>query len=137
VVSGQVKIERMITTFQEDSFGNPSTALLDVNSVMTLSYLRYDFKVTFQAKYPRHKLANDGTNFAPGQAVITPKIAKAECIAIFRGWESLALVEGIDQFKRDLIVERNVSDPNRLDFLLPPDLVNQFRIGAAQIAFLL
>ena len=137
VVSGVVKIERLITTFQEDDFGNPSNVLLDVNTPMTLSYLRYDFRTRMQAKYPRHKLADDGINFAPGQVVITPSIAKAEAIAIFRDWESLALVENIDQFKRDLIVERNESDPNRLDFLLPPDLVNQFRIGAAQIAFLL
>lgn len=134
---GVVRIERVITTYQENAFGAPDTSLLDVNTLLTLSYLRYSFRTTFQLKYPRHKLANDGTNFAPGQAVITPKIAKAEAIAIFRQWESLALVEGIEQFKRDMIVERNASDPNRLDFLLPPDLVNQFRIGAAQIAFLL
>jgi phage tail sheath gpL-like len=49
--------------------------------------------------------------------------------------ETLGLVENIEQFKTDLIVERNVQDPNRLDFLLPPDLVNQFIVGAAQIQF--
>jgi hypothetical protein len=38
--------------------------------------------------------------------------------------EELGLVENFDQFKTDLVVERNASDPNRLDFLLPPDIIN-------------
>ena len=134
---GVVRVERLITTFQENAFASPDTSLLDVNTLMTLSFLRFDFRSTFQNKYPRHKLAGDEVRLAPGQAIITPKVAKAEAISIFRGWEDLGLVENVTQFKRDILVERNVSDPNRLDFLLPPDLVNQFRVGAAQIAFLL
>jgi phage tail sheath gpL-like len=34
-------------------------------------------------------------------------------------------------------VVRSESDPNRVDALLPPDLVNQLRVLAAQIEFLL
>lgn len=134
---GNTIIDRMITTFQENALGAPDTSLLNVNTLLTLSFLRFDFRTQFQNTYPRHKLANDGTLFGEGQKVITPKVAKAKAIAIFRDWETAGLVEGIDQFKRDLIVERNEADPDRLDFLLPPDLINAFRIGAAQIAFLL
>ena len=68
---------------------------------------------------------------------MTPKVAKAETINIFKAWELLGLVEGIDQFKNDLIIERSITDVNRLDVLLPPDLVNQFRVGAVKIGFLL
>lgn len=89
------------------------------------------------SKYPRHKLGSDGTNFAPGQKIMTPKLGRAEAVSIFNGWVELGLVENLSQFKRDLIVERNAQDVNRLDFLLPPDLINQFRVGAAQIQFLL
>ncbi|XFB08767.1 hypothetical protein AAGT13_20535, partial [Azotobacter salinestris] len=45
------------------------------------------------------------------------------------------LVENIDDFKANLVAERNASDPNRLDLLLPPDLVNQLRIIANKIQF--
>ena len=90
-----------------------------------------------QSKYSRHKLANDGTRFGPGQQVITPKIGRAEAVALFAEWEDAAWVEGLEQFKRDLIVERNAADPNRLDFLLPPDLINQLRVVGCQIQFLL
>lgn len=134
---GTVRIERQITTFQTNAAGAPSTAYLDMETPMTLEYLRYDFRNQLLLKYPRHKLASDGARFGAGQVILTPKLARAEAVNIARGWESLGLVENIDQFTEDLIVERNLQDPNRLDFLLPPDLVNGARIFGVQLGFLL
>lgn len=132
-----VQIERLITTYQLSAAGSADTAYLDVTTVLTLMYGRFTFRNRIASRYPRHKLANDGTRVGAGQAVITPLIGKAEAIAWFREMEELGLFEGFDQFKRDLVVERNASDPNRLDFLLSPDLVNQLIVGAAKIQFLL
>lgn len=138
VVSGDaVQIEGVITTFKENSFGSPDQSYLYLNTLLTLSYLRFDFAATITSKYPRHKLADDGTRFAPGQAVVTPLVLKAEAVNKFREWEEKALVEGFDQFKEDLIVERNTDNPNRIDILLPPDLVNQLVIVGTKIQFLL
>jgi len=135
--SGIVRIERLRTTRIENEFAAPDEALADLNPKLTVSFLRFDFRVLIATKYPRHKLADDGTRFAPGQAIITPLVGKAEAVNRFRLWEELGLVEGGDQFKRDLIVERNKQDVNRLDFLLPPDLINQLRVVGVQIGFLL
>lgn len=132
---GVVQLERMITTYQTSPAGADDTAYLDATTILTLMYLRYSFRTRMLLRYPRHKLANDGTRFGSGQAVITPKIGKAEAVAWFREMEELGLVEGFDQFKRDLICERNQQDPNRLDFLLPPDVINQLIVTAAQIQF--
>ena len=85
----------------------------------------------------RYKLANDGTRVGPGQRVVTPSTARAEAIGLFRQWERIGLVENADAFKEGLVVERNGGDPNRLDFLIPPDLVNQLRVLAASISFTL
>lgn len=134
---GVVRIQRVITTYTENAQGAEDISYLDVNTPLTLGYLRYDFRNYILRKYPRHKLADDGTRYGPGQAVITPKVGKAEAIARFRVWEDQGLVENIDQFKNDLICERNESDPNRLDWMLPPDLVNQFRVAGVQVGFLL
>ncbi len=132
---GVVQLERMITTYQTSPAGADDTAYLDATTVLTLLYLRYSFRVRFQLRYPRHKLANDGVKFGAGQFVMTPKLGKAEAIAWFREMEELALVEGFDQFKRDIEVVRSSSDPNRLEFMLPPDLINQLVVTAAQIQF--
>lgn len=134
---GLVRIERMITMYQENPAAAPDPSYLDVNTLLTLSYLRFDFRNYFLLKYPRHKLADDGARVAPGQAIITPKIGKAEALAKFRQWEELGLVENFNQFKEDLIVERNLLDVNRLDFMLPPDLINQMRVFGVKFGFLL
>ncbi len=135
--SGKVRIQRAITMYQLNDAGAADIAYLDVNTRLTLMYLRYDFRTKILTRYSRAKLADDGVQVGPGQQVITPKIGKAEAIAIFRGWESAGLVENIDQYKRDLVCVRNATDPNRLDWILPPDLINQFRVGAATLQFLL
>ncbi|MCA3359208.1 MAG: phage tail sheath subtilisin-like domain-containing protein [Roseomonas sp.] len=135
--AGQVFVERVITTYQTSASGAADISYLDVETVKTLSYIRYDLRTMIALRFPRHKLANDGTNFARGQNVVTPGTLRAEIIARFKQWEAAGLVEGVDQFKQDIIVVRSESDPNRVDALLPPDLVNQFRVLAAQIEFLL
>lgn len=135
--ASKVRIQRAITMYQKNAAGATDIAYLDVNTLLTLMYLRYDFRNMMLTKYPRAKLADDGVRVQPGMSIITPKIGKSEAIAKFRQWEFLGLVENIDQFKNDLVVTRNVSDPNRLDFILPPDLINQFRVGGVTVQFLL
>lgn len=134
---GKVRIQRAITMYQTNPQSAPDIAYLDVNTLLNLMYLRFDFRNAILTKYARSKLADDGTNFGTNQPIITPSIGKAEAIAKFRQWEALGLVENVDQFKNDLIVERNASDPNRLDWFMTPDLINQFRVGGATIQFLL
>jgi phage tail sheath gpL-like len=87
------------------------------------------------SQFPRCKLADDGTRFGPGQAIVTPGIVRAALIAQYRMDEFNGLVENVTQFKNNLLVERNVNDPNRLDVLYPPDLINQLRIFAVLAQF--
>ncbi|MDX9860885.1 MAG: phage tail sheath C-terminal domain-containing protein [Rhodospirillales bacterium] len=132
---GRVLIERAITTYKTNAFGLPDASYLDVNTVLTLAYLRFSVRARVSQRYPRHKLADDGTRAGAGQAIVTPKVIRAEMIALFKDWEEAGLAEGIEQFKADLIVERDGTDPNRLNALIPPDVVNQFRVFAGKVQF--
>ena len=132
-----VRVQRMVTTYKTSPTGAADPSYRDVETVYTLQAIRYDWATYMGTKYPRHKLADDGANFGAGQAVITPKVGRAEAISRFKVWEASGWVEGLEDFKTNLVVERNASDVNRLDFLLPPDLMNQFRVGASQIRFIL
>jgi phage tail sheath gpL-like len=134
-MDGQCSIERLITTYALNAYGLPDTSYLDVETMRTIAYLRYTVRVRITSKYPRHKLANDGTVYGPGQAIVTPKVLRGELIALFREWESAGLAEDIEQFKQDLVVERNASDPNRVDAVIPPNVVNQFRVFAGLVQF--
>ncbi|MDR2390913.1 MAG: phage tail sheath subtilisin-like domain-containing protein [Planctomycetota bacterium] len=134
---GIVRIGRLVTTYKTNERGADDASYLDLNTGLTLGYLRWDLRNHLLRKFPRHKLGNDGVRHSDGAAIVTPKIAKAECIVKARDWEERGLVENVEQFKDELIVERNASDPNRLDFLVPPDLMNQFIVGAVKIQFYL
>ncbi|MEJ1409139.1 MAG: phage tail sheath C-terminal domain-containing protein [Candidatus Sedimenticola sp. (ex Thyasira tokunagai)] len=133
---GRVLIERQITTYQENAYGVADPSYLDVTTPATLSYLRYATRARITQKFPRHKLADDGTRFGRGQAIVTPSVIRAELLALFRELEEKGLVENFDQYKTDLLVERNADDRNRVDVLSSPDLVNQFRVFANQIQFI-
>lgn len=134
---GLVRISRLISNYQTNSSGLPDTAFLDIQTFATLSYIRFQIRARWSSRYPRHKLAGDASakRFGPGQAVMTPSLAKSELVAMFMEWEELALVEDLDDFKDNLVVEINSSDPNRLDVLLPPNLVNQLRVSAFNVQF--
>jgi phage tail sheath gpL-like len=132
---GMVRIERAITTYQKNAWGQADPSYLDVQTPATLQYLVRTLRNAILTKFPRHKLANDGTRFGAGQAIVTPKILKAELIAQYSGLMDLGMVENIEAFKTFLIVERDTVDPNRVNVLLPPDLVNQLRIFAMLVQF--
>lgn len=132
---GTMLVERLITTYKTNTAGASDISYLDSETLFTLMFIRHDWRDYIQRKYPRHKLADDGTRYGIGQAVVTPVVMKAEAIAKFREWEDLGLAENMADFKANLVAERNASDPNRMDMLLPPDLVNQLRIVANKIQF--
>lgn len=132
---GRVLIERVITTYETNAYGVDDVSYLDLNTLKTLAYLRYSVRARIALRYPRHKLASDGTRYGPGQAIVTPSVIRAELIALFKDWEAAGLAEGIDQFKEDLVVERDETDANRVNALIPPDVVNQFRVFAGQVQF--
>lgn len=134
---GVTRIVRAITTYQTDVFGSPDPSYLDVNTLSTLAVVIRTLKNVIQTKFPRHKLADNGTNFGAGQAIVTPKILRGEIIAMYDKLENLGLVENSDKFAEELIVSRNPTDPNRVDVLFVPDLVNGLRIFAAKAEFVL
>lgn len=135
VNGGAVEIERLITTYKTTSQGSPDTAYLDVTTRLTLMYLRFSFRARFVSKYPRHKLADDTTRIGAGQAVMTPKLGATEAIGWARDMEALGLIEDAATFADNLVVERDATDRNRLNFILPPNLMNQLIVTAVAIDF--
>ena len=129
---GVVRIERSITMYTENEAGAPDPSYLDVNTLYTLSYLRYSWRARVLQKYPRFKLGKDGSR---GDKVMTPKLMKSEMVALAGDWADQGLIESVEQFKNDLHVSIDANDPNRLNMILPPDLMNQLRIIASRIDF--
>ncbi|MDB2704914.1 phage tail sheath subtilisin-like domain-containing protein [Pseudomonadota bacterium] len=127
---GVARVERAITTYQKNSFDQNDTSYLDSETMHTSSTVLRRLRQSITSGYPRHKLANDGTQFGAGQAIITPLVARGALISEYQEMERLGIVENADLFAANLIVERNETDPNRLDVLFPADYVNQLRVFA-------
>jgi phage tail sheath gpL-like len=134
-LDGVVRIVRCATTYQKNQYGQADPSWLDVQTPATLQEVVRTLRTAITTKFPRHKLANDGTRFGPGQAIVTPGIIRDELIAQYRIMEFQGLVENMDAFKKALIVERDTVDVNRVNVLLPPDLVNQLRVLAMLVQF--
>jgi phage tail sheath gpL-like len=134
-VDGPPMILRENTTYQLNKYGMSDDAYELITTMATLTRLFRNMKAAITSKYPRHKLADDGTRFGVGQAIVTPKIIKAELIAEYRIDEFNGLVENATAFKANLVVERDPNDPNRVNVLYPPDLVNQLRVFAVLAQF--
>jgi phage tail sheath gpL-like len=128
-------IMRESTTYTKNLYGNTDDAYELVTTPATLTKLLRNQRQAITSKFPRHKLADDGTRFGAGQAIVTPKIIKAELVAEYRIDEFNGLVENGKAFKANLIVERDTNDPNRVNVLYPPDLVNQLRVFAVLAQF--
>lgn len=128
-------IARETTTYTKNLYGNSDDAYDVVTTLATLARLLRNQRQAITSKYPRHKLADDGTRFGAGQAIVTPKTIKAELVAQYRIDEFNGLVENATAYKNNLIVERDPNDPNRINVLYPPDLVNGLRVFAVLAQF--
>lgn len=128
-------IARETTTYTLNTFGNTDDAYEVVTTLATLARLLRNQRQAVTSKFARHKLADDGTRFGAGQAIVTPKIVKGELVVQYRADEFNGLVENALAFKNNLIVERDPNDVNRLNVLYPPDLVNQLRVFAVLAQF--
>jgi phage tail sheath gpL-like len=132
---GQPMIMREQTTYQLNLYGQSDDAYELVTTLATLAKLLRNQRHAITSKYPRSKLADDGTKFGPGQAIVTPGLIKAELVNEYQLDMWNGLVENLVQFKSHLIVERDPNNPNRVNVLYPPDLINQLRIFAVLAQF--
>lgn len=132
---GTVAIENVITTYQKNSFGSADDSYLQIETLFNLMFqLRY-LRTRITSKFPRMKLADNGTPFGAGSAIVTPNIVRAELISAYGDLETLGLAQDADVFTSELIVQRNALNPNRLDILFPTILIDQLRILAVLAQF--
>lgn len=125
-----VRIERAVTTYQRNAYGQPDDSYLDSETMHQSAYIIRYLKGRITSKYGRHKLANDGTRFGAGQAIVTPSIIRNELVSAYSALERIGIVENMEAFQQHLIVERDAQNPNRVNILFPPDYVNQLRVVA-------
>ncbi len=127
---GTVQVENIITTYQKNKYGAEDDSYLQIETLFLLMFVTRFLRTQVTSKFARMKLAADGTRFAPGSAIITPNVIRAELIAQYQTLEFNGYVQDAKGFARGLIVEKSASNPNRVDVLWTGVLINQLRIFA-------
>ncbi|WP_223554894.1 phage tail sheath subtilisin-like domain-containing protein [Pseudomonas sp. BF-R-01] len=127
---GYVRIQRSITTYQKNAYGQADNSYLDSETMHQSAFIIRRMQSVITSKYGRHKLADDGTQFGPGQPIVTPSTIRGELIAEYGKLETEGHVENAELFAQHLVVERDPNDSGRVNVLFPPDYINGLRIFA-------
>lgn len=135
VVVSRVQTGGTITTYQLNASAVPDAAYLYSETLFTLQLLRFTWRTQLSNKYPRALLVQDGTPLSSGKQVISPQLGRGESIAWFLAQQGELLVQDVEQFKRDLFVEIDGTNPRQLNFLLGPNLVKQLVTASTIIQF--
>lgn len=125
---GVVRIERSITTYQKNAWGSADTSYLDSENLHQLAYVMRYLRAGVTSIFGRMGLRSDGLRVPNG--VATPSMIRAQLVSDYAALERLGIVEQTDLFAANLVVEIDATNPNRVNVLYPPDLVNQLRIFA-------
>lgn len=133
--TGSVQIERVVTAYTENASGVADDSYLDVMTPATAMYFREKQRSLILSKYGRHKLAKDGTSFAPGQVIATPSMIKGELLSLYKSLERKGIVQDFEGYKKSLIVVLDDSNKVRLNYQDSPQFVNGLIIVAGKIQF--
>ena len=129
---GTVVLDRILTTYQKDSWGSQDSTWLDVNTIFQIMYGVRFLKQKLQQTYPRSALADKNPNNIQGMA--TPSDIRDTIIHGYRQLVAVGVFENAAMFDQLLVVERDIIDVNRVNVYLPVDTVNQLRILAVAVA---
>ena len=132
---GTVYLRRTVTTYKTNAAGAEDDSYQQLETIFTLSFIRWDWNNYMASKYPRAKLAGDSYEYGEGQVIITPKKGRAEALSRFDYWQQLGVAQDAETFKQYLVVEINAQNPYRLDFLLPATLMKQLFTVATKLQF--
>lgn len=121
-----VQIVRAITTYTTSAASLPDIAWLDLTSIRTMDYVRRSCRERVLLRFPRDKKA-------PG---IKAKV-RSELLDVLFKLEELGIVENVEANKDGVIVEDDSQDPNRLNAIIPVDIVNGLHVFAARLDLIL
>ena len=135
--SDRVVIDRLVTTYQQNSAGSPDKAYQNVATMKTLRYARWDWRRRITTKYPDYLLGDDGATAQPGVKIMTPNTMRAEAVSWFDDMAALGL---FDSSSKDAFIEAiTVWRPNgttvRLDAITQPTFLSPFLQSNHTIAF--
>lgn len=132
---GTVRLSRVVTNYQLDSYGAADATWLDATTPHTVRRIRHALKTYVRRSHTGQKIADDGTRVGAGQNTTTPSAIKGTIAACYMALEEAGLVEDVKTALANTIVERDANDQTRVNIMTPPNLVNPAYVFAISIQF--
>jgi phage tail sheath gpL-like len=121
-----VQIVRAITSYTVNPASVLDVSWLDYTTIRTMDYAMKAIRTRVELRFPRDKLSSR-----------TPGRVRSEILQVLYQMEELEIIENIDLWKNDLVVERDSQDVNRLNAKIPVDVVNGLHIFAGRLDLIL
>jgi phage tail sheath gpL-like len=128
-VDGQVLIDRVVTTYQQTAHGAPDATFRDVETMAQLMFFIRYMRGAVSDRHGRQALADENPfNLAE---ITTPADIRNTLVHAYNDLAALGVVENPELFAAYVTVERDLNNATRVNAFIPPDLVNQLRVVAA------
>jgi len=135
--TGNVLIERLVTSYTENTDGGRDTSYLDIQVPETVDAVRSYINAAAKQRYKTWKLASTEENFGPGAKVMTAGIFRSFLCELYQAIfiQEKRWCQDFDGYKNSLIVEVKSGSKTWLEYSHRPDLIGQFYIGAGLMQF--
>jgi len=121
-----VQVVRAITTYIVNAAGVADVSWLDLTSIRTMDYCMKAYRTRIELRFPRSKLSER-----------TPPRIRSELLDVSYQLQDLEIIENVDKWKNDLVVERDLQDNNRVNSKIPVDIVNGLHVVASRLDMIL
>ncbi|MBQ9206863.1 MAG: phage tail sheath subtilisin-like domain-containing protein [Treponema sp.] len=136
--SGTVLVERVVTSYTENSDGARDTSYLDMQVVETISAIRTYINQLARKRFKTWKLARTDENFGAGSKVMTPAVWRSFLAEVYQSVfiQEKQWCQDFESYKDSIIVEVKSDSKTRLEYRHRPVLIGQFYVGAGLNQFM-
>lgn len=103
--NNDVAIERLITTYKRNAYGNDDDSYLNIETILTAALSIQDMKQYLASQFSRYVLLRDGAKITAGQQATTAELIGKTCIARYRTQASRLWVQDAEGFASELKAE--------------------------------
>lgn len=130
--TGIVLVERVVTSYTENTDGERDTSYLDMQVVETVDAVRTYINAEARKRFKTWKLASTEENFGSGAKVMTPGVWRSFLAELYQNVfiKGKQWCQDFESYKNSVVVEIKSGSKTRLEYSHQPILIGQFYIGA-------
>jgi len=135
--TGNVLIERLVTSYTENTDGGRDTSYLDVQVTETVDAVRTYINAEAKKRFKTWKLASTGENFGAGARVMSPGVFRSFLAELYQEVfiKTKQWCQDFEAYKKSIFVEIKAGSKTRLEYSHEPNLIGQFYIAAGLTQF--